>query len=292
MTVVQPADVLFALYVAAMLGIIVVRAGHVDRPLVHALVHAAVLGVGAVIVLLESRLRTRATFFLKIWYIPMLAYYVFFAETGRMIHVLCDVYWDAWVFGLEEAIFGGWPNLWLQSLARPWLTEVMSAAYLLYYLYVPLLGVPLYLLGRWRDLNDLILAATFMYFICYLHFLVTPTGGPIFHELLPFDLVALEGGPITRFEQWLFAAGTIDGGAFPSSHVAVATTVTVLSVRQRLLRPVFLSITPLLCVSTVYNGYHYAVDVIYGLAIGTLVAFIAPAVNRAWSRRFAGREDG
>jgi membrane-associated phospholipid phosphatase len=290
MSAIQPADVLFALYSVVMLAIIALRAAHVDEPGRHALTHLAVLAAGCLIVVVEARTRRRASFFLKLWYIPMIAYYVFFAETGGMIHILCPVYWDARIFGLEEVVFGGWPNQWMQSIEHPVLTEVMSLSYLSYYVYIPLLGVPLYLMKRLRELNDLILAATATYFVCYLHFLMTPTGGPIFFEELPFALVPLEGGPITGLEQWLFQAGTIDGGAFPSSHVAVASAVTVLSLRQKVMRPFFLVVTPLLCLSTVYNGYHYAVDVVYGALIGTGAALAAPPVNAAWRRRFTAEE--
>jgi membrane-associated phospholipid phosphatase len=57
------------------------------------------------------------------------------------------------------------------------------------------------------------------------------------------------------------------GAAFPSSHVAAAACTLYFSFRYlRRLFPFHTVAVVLLCLSTVYGRYHYAVDVVAGLA--------------------------
>ncbi len=74
--------------------------------------------------------------------------------------------------------------------------------------------------------------------------------------------------------------------AFASLHVAIATTACIVAHRAGLHRAlvqalrVFLAIT---MVATVYFGWHYVSDVIAGLLVGMVAAWVA--------ERFAAPED-
>jgi membrane-associated phospholipid phosphatase len=124
------------------------------------------------------------------------------------------------------------------------------------------------------------LAISLTFWVCYLHFLFTPAGGPIFWPDYGSAVMELRGGPITTLEQWIFENGTIVGGAFPSSHVAVAMVATGYAVRFRVARFFFLPLFIGLVVSTLYNGYHYGVDVVYAMLIATVMRFTVVKVFR------------
>ena len=85
-------------------------------------------------------------------------------------------------------------------------------------------------------------------------------------------MLELRGGPITAAEQWVFRHGTIVGGAFPSSHVAVAFVAACFAIRFSVIPAVLVPLSIGLAISTVYAGYHYGVDVLYGMIVGAVVA--------------------
>lgn len=263
--------------------------GRTSSALWHLLIHIGFFAMAVFILYTNVRRSGNLIFFCRIWYIPFL--YVFlFEEVGQMIHLIQPMLLDPWVFGLEAKLFSGYPTVWLQGLANPWLTEIMSLFYMSYYFLIPVLGLPLYFQQKWGWLNDFILTTSVTFFFCFLHYLFVPVGGPIFFtKALPFELVPLHGGPFTVFEQWLFFKGAVQGGAFPSSHVAVAVVVLCSAIRYGSYPFVFMITVTGLAISTVYNGYHYGVDIIYGIVTGLVFFCLCPFLNHAWKKRFAPR---
>jgi membrane-associated phospholipid phosphatase len=72
------------------------------------------------------------------------------------------------------------------------------------------------------------------------------------------------------------------GAAFPSSHVAIALVTVYFSFRYlRAIRWAHLIVAILLCVSTVYCRYHYAVDVPAGVL---MTALFLPLGNWLYAR--------
>ncbi len=70
------------------------------------------------------------------------------------------------------------------------------------------------------------------------------------------------------------------GAAFPSSHVAIAWCTVFFSFKYlRGIRWIHAVLALLLTVSTVYCRYHYAVDVLAGLATALI---LVPLANRLY----------
>ena len=87
----------------------------------------------------------------------------------------------------------------------------------------------------------------------------------------------------------LLEGGSSRGAAFPSSHVSVAVAQTLLALRfQRRLGWVLVPVTTLLALGAVYGGFHYAVDVLVGAALGVVSAWLARPLGRALQRAFPG----
>jgi membrane-associated phospholipid phosphatase len=232
--------------------------------------------------------------FIRWWY-PVLLCTLCFEAVGKMIHLLQPQLIDAHLIAAEQFIFSRVLTPLLQHYANRWLTELMYFCYSSYYFFIPGVGLPLYLRMRNAGMTapgaafrEYMLAVSLTFWVCYLHFLLTPAGGPIFWLDYPGGVLELRGGPITALEQWLFNHGTIVGGAFPSSHVAVAVVATSYAVRFRVAPLFFVPVALGLAISTLYNGYHYGVDVIYGIVIAAVMSVVVPKLF-AWQENKLGR---
>ena len=85
-----------------------------------------------------------------------------------------------------------------------------------------------------------------------------PVAGWIFPE-------PVLDGPFHKLMGMIYHYFETDGAAFPSSHVAIALVTVYFSFCYlRRIRWFHLVMAILLCLSTVYCRYHYAVDVLGG----------------------------
>src|SRR5690606_19851180 len=114
--------------------------------------------------------------------------------------------------------------------------------------------------------------------VSYLFFIYFPVQGPRY--LFPPPGGGLEVGPAYRLAHRVLEAGSSQGAAFPSSHVAVATAQTALVARllPRLLPAVAL-LSAGLAAGAVYGGFHYATDVVAGLALAVVLVLAAPRIH-------------
>jgi len=314
-------DIIWLIYCLVILALLIVPGagfGRVEHAGSLIGVHLAILaaGLGA---RFGPRLRDNPlTRFLRWWY-PTLMILFCFEALGHMIHIIRPELIDDWLMRADRFVFGAWPTLVLQRLARPWLTELSYICYTSFYLYIPAVGLPLWLRaqrtrsqvgsshGSVQDTGPLpdagpesgsgpgiagspfaefMAAVTLVMYGCFLHFLLTPGGGPVFWPAYPGEVLHLTGGPVTALEQWLFDNGTIVGGAFPSSHVALAVTAAFYAVRHRIVPWLFIPLTIGLGLSTMYNGYHYGVDVLYGLVVAVVVIVLTPRLMTWWEKSF------
>ncbi len=146
---------------------------------------------------------------------------------------------------------------------RPALTELFSAAYLSYQLYLhgALAHALFRPLDEARHLYRGVFTAMAIGFAGYVLF---PATGPT-HAVL-------EGGPITAINAWVVREGSSVYDAFPSLHVAI--TAMVLAHDARFARRRFVAMLPvfgLLVISTLYLRYHHPIDLVAGAALAAAV---------------------
>ena len=190
-------------------------------------------------------------------------------------------YHDPIVAEMEGGLFGHQPAFeWAGAWPSPILSEVLHASYLSYYalIYLPPLLLYVGMTGagdpveRSTAFQETVLALTVTFLVCFTIFVVFPVQGPRYLGVP----AGVPDGPARDLVLAVLERGSSQGAAFPSSHVAVAVTQTLLTLRHqpRLGRWV-MALALGLAVGAVYGGFHYAVDALAGVAVAGVAVFAA-----------------
>jgi len=241
------------------------------------------LAIQALIRVSARRPGNRIIGFLRHFY-PILLYPGLYRETGELNRMFVGAYLDGFFIRFEQALFGCQPSiLFMEKL--PWLpvSEIFYAAYFSFYVMVAGIGIVLYIQEK-RRFWHYVSVISFVFYGCFLAFIFLPVvGSRVFYAAVPgFDHAqlsfyplafpaAVQAGPFFRLETWVYHAEA-PGGAFPSSHVALAICTLYFSWRfVPKIRWIHLVVVILLCASTVYCRYHYLVDVFAGILTAALL---------------------
>jgi membrane-associated phospholipid phosphatase len=198
-------------------------------------------------------------------------------------------YFDDIVIGWEQVVFGGQPNRdWAAALPSLWLSEPLHFAYLSYYFIIFVPPLLLFLRGRRDAFRFGVFAVMLSFFLHYLFFIYFPVQGPRY-------LFDPHGGEMARglfygTAHSVLEAGSSQGAAFPSSHVGVSVTQTLVVLRfLPRLTPLIGILTVGLAFGAIYGGFHYAIDAVVGLAVGAIAyAIAAPLLGRLAPAASAG----
>jgi len=252
------------------------------------LAHVAMSAVITGLSLLPNKLSGALQFF-RDWYpvilLPLLFKEVEVLAAGFGNWGLTDV-----LQSLEVDWFGGHPSLYLSGLL-PWipLSEYLHFCYFAYLLLVPTIGSYWYFTGERAKFHELVFLVSVTLTASYLFFALFPVDSPFY--LFPPLGAPFEGHFFYDLVHFMAGRGGARGGAFPSSHVSVATVVLlVLWGRERRLAFALLPIVGGLVLATVYGRFHYALDVVAGLALAVTVfgAFTASAARAEGESRSEG----
>lgn len=254
-------DGLYLFYLAAMALLAYLRLPGWPRIV---LLHAV---IAAVILLLAARARhSRIAAFLHQWY-PLAMFIFSFEEVARFSLAISSQWQDPHIIGFEAHLFTVSPNLWLGRFTSPWLSELMNLGYFSYYPMFPVVGGLIYAREDKSVFRRLVLSAVLMYFISFAVYLGFPTEGPR-HALSNFQPPP-HGAIFSWLVRTIQGGAGVHGNAFPSSHVALAVICTAFAWRYLSRTRAFFTIcTCLICLSAVYDGYHYLSDVVAGALIG------------------------
>ncbi len=183
---------------------------------------------------------------------------------------------DPSLIRLEQWIFGFQPSLeWSRAWPWPWFHELMEFAYFSYYfLAVAFLVLVFRARGiapdrRWDAVRDFVRDLSMVMLVCYTLYTIFPAWGPKYFRA---GFVAVDGWVFTAIMRHIHETSALLGAAFPSSHVAGSLvpwwhTWKWFPRHRWWMTTIFV----LLCMSTVYNRYHYVVDVLAGLLLGIIV---------------------
>jgi membrane-associated phospholipid phosphatase len=246
--------------------------------------HGAAMAAVHALVRLQERRGGRLLGFLRDFY-PIILYTFLYTETHRLMHMFVPGYLDGLAIAADQALFGAQLSRTLmQRLPHWWVSEPLYLAYFSYYWMVLGVALGLYAFDRARFLRY-VAVVSFVFYVCYAIFIVLPVLGPYDPAVIasttgPEALIGprpvpapVAAGPFFRVMAVVYRiAEPRGGGAFPSSHVAVAiATLCFTWGWLRRGRWLHLALVVLLALATVYGGYHYVVDVVGGVAAAAVL---------------------
>ncbi len=219
------------------------------------------------------------------YFSPILFVIVIYESLGDLIqHLQSDV--DPRLIQIDLSIFGLQPTLWFQRWIVPWLTDILSLAYLSYYFLPVVLIVVLYLKGRMGELDRSVFVLAFGYYVSFIGYILFPAVGPRY-AMAHLYSVPLEASFITDFvRDTLNALEHNKRDCMPSGHTQMVLIVLYLSYRyERLLFYLFVPLVCGLILSTIYLRYHYAVDVFAGAGFALVCMIAGPRLYRWWNSK-------
>jgi len=214
--------------------------------------------------------------------------------------------YDNWLIAADRWLFGVDPTRWLMQFATPWLTEILQLAYTLFYLMFIALGVELYRRQSKDLFHFFMFTCVYGFYLSYCGYFFLPAVGPRFtlHDFSALDR-DLPGVVLTPYFRWFVNfGGSVPMGVpndvamagtqrdvFPSGHTMMTLVLMYLSARFRLrLRWPILATGTLLILATVYERYHYVVDLIGGAACMVLCVATAPRLYAMIKERLTTME--
>jgi len=214
---------------------------------------------------------------------PLGFFLAMYIQIGSINHIVFPDFLDPLFIRIEENIFGFQPAVvFAQRFPQNWIAEYMHFAYATYYLLFPGLGAFLYLRREKPAFLDYMFSLCATMYVCLLTYILLPVRGAVSFGL--GDAPESASLPFTAAMAWIYRHLETEGAAFPSSHVAIATLVLYYTVRYA--RSAAWVVGPLvisLITATVYCRYHYAIDVLAGLATAAILIPLWRRINPALS---------
>ncbi len=229
------------------------------------------------------RQRTQSRFLRAIhnWYVAPIVFFSFkeLYFIIKPLHFGKD--YDDWLIAVDRWLFGVNPTEWLMQFAHPLFTEILQIAYTSFYLLFFLLGSEFYRRKDDRHLfHYFMFTVVYGFFLSYLGYFFFPAVGPRFtlHDFSQLD-TDLPGVWLTPYLRWFVNyGGSVPMGVpnevaiagtqrdvFPSGHTMMTLVLMYMSAKfTAKVRYFMYVIGSLLILATVYQRYHYVIDLIGG----------------------------
>lgn len=237
----------------------------------YVLIHAVlVLAILELVRIGEKRPHNKILWFGRTFY-PIVLFLFGWSEVNVIVRMFFGNFWFTGpAIAMDKFLFGVHPTVWFQQFTHPLLDEIMGFFYASYYLFLPSVVLAIYIKGK-RDETLAVfsfLSVTLMsnYFLFYL----LPALSPSMSESLSYlHAKTYSGYFFMRIILAIQSNAGIAGGAFPSSHISEVFVLVLASLRyEKKLGLILLPMAIGVAVSTVYLGYHHAVDPIFGFIWG------------------------
>lgn len=254
-------------------GLVLVVTGHAWTALVHAML-LVVLGWASA----TASKAARRVFDLAP---PLIVIAFAYGEVATLIAAFSTSFRDVTVQHWDAALFGMQPaHAFAARLPNLAVSELLHAGYLSFYLALSIPPLLLYVRGHRAAFEETVLTLVVTWVVCCALFVAFPVAGPRFLWGSPSSV---PDGPFRRLSMSILAAGSVRGTAFPSLHMAASLSQTVMAWRwqPRWIRVAMTASTLLIGIGAVYGGYHYAVDMLAGAALGIVTTLGVVAQRRS-----------
>ncbi len=229
----------------------------------------------ALILLLARKKRDGTAWTFAHDWLPAVFFITVFEEVSYLSLSIRGGWNDPYVAFTEGLLFNGPPAVWMHAHAAPWLVQLMAFGYFAFYPLYPVVGG---LFWAWRErpsyanaFRRLTDALSVGYLVCYATYLLFPTRSPA-NTLGVQQFGGVPGGLFQGLVQLIQNHAGVHGNAFPSAHIMLAFVVLMFAYRfLPRVAPWLLFPILLMCAGAVYDGYHFASDVIVGALLGIVV---------------------
>lgn len=258
-------DKLIIFYILFCLIWIIIGTDSIENPLALSLKYIGVLVSILIVIIANYFIDNKIVRFIRYWY-PLIFLGFFFDASTRVNMVIFKEKLDPFFQHLDYMIFGYQPAIvWGKSFDNFFMNELFHAAYFSYYLMI--FGVPLALyLKKKEDFIRAIFNIMFVFVACYILYFILPVSGGRALDGAKEITETYRYGFFTHLMAFIYRGTSHDGAAFPSSHVAIAFTITFISFRHfSKMAWILVIVSIFLSISTVFCHYHYFVDMIAGL---------------------------
>jgi membrane-associated phospholipid phosphatase len=206
---------------------------------------------------------------------------------------------DELLAAADTRILGAPASVALQAITTPWLTELMTFCYALFFVFPTIVLVRAYARGDTLAFREVGVALSLAFYLGLVGYMLVPAIGPRYAFPERFS-VPLEGWVLTQPASVMWRSlQQVDRDCFPSLHTAMSTIALVYLWRFRRLRGgrvLFAVSAPFvagLWLSTLYLRYHHFVDVLAGFALAGVCVTVAPLLTAAfhalWLKRARGQ---
>ncbi len=221
-------------------------------------------------------------------------YIIYFTESIWLSQLMFNGASFDWVFAnIDFRIFGYQPAIQFPRYFQQYriINELFFFSYFFYYGLVATGVWILFIRKRYQEAIRTLFIISVSFFIMYVWFIFFPVKGPKYYfvELNRLWYTNFQGFLFTKVMKGLFNNTNLGGAAFPSSHVALALIAFILNCRyNRYLVPVYLPLTILLFISTIYLYAHYFIDIPAGIVTGILLYLLVPLLIKPAQRLATG----
>lgn len=261
----------------------------IDRELFMGIVFFLVTPLMLLFIRLTNPARNRVVQFFRLCYIQAI-YIIYFTESIWLSQLMFNGASFDWIFAnIDFRIFGYQPAIEFPRYFQQYriINEMFFFSYFFYYGLVTIGVWILFIRKRYEESIRTLFIISVSYFIMYVWFIFFPVTGPKYYfvELNQMWYTNFHGFFFTKVMKGLFNNTNLGGAAFPSSHVAMALIAFILNWRyNRYLVPVYLPLTILMLISTVYLYAHYFIDIPAGIVAGILLFLFVPLLIKPSQR--------
>jgi membrane-associated phospholipid phosphatase len=261
----------------------------VDRELIMGIVFFLLTPTMLLFIRLTNPSKNLVVQFFRLCYIQGI-YILYFTECILLSQLMYNgASLDALFANIDFRIFGYQPAIQFPRYFQQYriVNELFFFSYFFYYALVATGVWILFIRKHYRIAARVLFIISVSFFIMYVWFIFFPVMGPkyYFPELNQMWYSNFRGFLFTKVMKGLFNNTNLAGAAFPSSHVALALIAFFLNWRyNRYLVPVYLPLTILLFISTVYLYAHYFIDIPAGIVTGVILYLLVPLLLKPTQR--------
>ncbi len=235
-----------------------------------------IVAVPELLRMVSSRSNNRFLSFIRVVY-PAVFLSWGWSSLNDLVPIFFGNYWATeLIIAADKFIFGVHPTVWVQQFHNPLLDELMCSFYTGYYLYMPAIISCFFFCGKKKQALDIFSFAAFAYFANFICFYFFPAVGPQMVDSLDgFGVNTYSGYYVADLLRYIQDNGSVAGAAFPSTHISGAI---IWSLATKRYAPkwgnVLLTFSIGVAISTVYLGYHHAMDPIFGFILAIVCYYI------------------